>query len=995
MRTGRTQWVAVMWVVIGLSVMASVANAQPNLNFKRVTVNWPTVELYFGVGCNGNPAYNMTKKYFRIYENGIEVTDFTLWCPDPTVRCAISTALVFDASGSMGGSGNAGAKAAGRAFVDQMDGVYDEAAVIWFSSVVTIKQQMTSLKPLLYSAVDALPASGGTAVWDGIYAGIIELINNGINQCRMVIVLTDGGDASSTRTPAEIISLANRNRIRVFTIGLGSSINATELEMIALLTGGRYYQTPNAGQLPAIYKDIATIIFQSFQECVITYERDCADGGLRTVELQVDDFCGGTDVKTKAYRAPLDSMPYSPLVMRLGKVTTREQEDAWVPLHLVTPVNPAAVFHSLSFTIPSDSACGVLQYVRVPQGSLLDSAGVTADIIPVPGGFRVQTSGRAVVQGPGHLLDLKFRIPDVQDTTCCTLSAEDVQFEAGCFLPQIEDGELCVYPVNESPIMQCDLDFPSELTWQPETDTFLPDPFTITMRSFNVGSAFALNSRFHITYDTSVVRLISPQLETQAGNPVDVPPNEFTTATWQFAAVRAEQNRVARFTVFGMFDNHDTIDCAVQVEFGPVLQCDVSAPQIFYDPVGDTYSPMPFPVNLIVRNTGGRQAALSNGIIDIPPDLVLTSGSSASHLFLPSRIDPGQSTSVYWMLLHPLDTATRQYTVDFIIDTEDFDSLYCSGEVLIPSAGQSFDFDLSAGGPLQFCAGRTVTLDAGGGWMRYRWNTGEQTRLLQVDRSGIYFCSVTDSIGRTGVSDTLRVTVLPEPRPLLNVTGSNPMCPDDSLLLEAPTGYVSYTWNRGSTSRIEVAKSPGIYYVSVVDTNGCVGYSDTVQVTTWPAPSATIRRSSDSLYANDAAAWQWYRDGQQLASATQQGLALPGLGTYTVQVSDSNGCTAMSDPFDVTVLPVDELPVFVRGFDVYPNPSNGRFTLALTLDRPMAVGLHVSNMLGRDVHQREYPPTHAVRETLDFPEVPPGVYLLRVRIGPRTEITRRLLLQRK
>ncbi|MGB5073846.1 MAG: hypothetical protein WBQ23_06900, partial [Bacteroidota bacterium] len=76
----------------------SVMQAQPNLNLKRVTVNWPTVELYFSVGCNGSPSYNMAKQDFRIFENGVEVKDFTLWCPDPMIRCAISVSLVFDAS---------------------------------------------------------------------------------------------------------------------------------------------------------------------------------------------------------------------------------------------------------------------------------------------------------------------------------------------------------------------------------------------------------------------------------------------------------------------------------------------------------------------------------------------------------------------------------------------------------------------------------------------------------------------------------------------------------------------------------------------------------------------------------------------------------------------------------------------------------------------------------------------------------------------------------
>ncbi|MFZ1728736.1 MAG: VWA domain-containing protein, partial [Bacteroidota bacterium] len=289
-------WRLVLVVCVGLFLAGTAAEAQPNLNLKRVTVNWPTVELYFSVGCNGSPSYNMAKQDFKIFENGVEVKDFTLWCPDPMIRCAISVSLVFDASGSMGGAGNAGAKLAGHAFVDLMDGTIDEAAIIFFSTTVWIEQQMTTIKPMLHSAVDALPVTNMTAVWDGIYAGIIELVNNGVNQCRAVIVMTDGGDNSSTRTVAEIISLANRHRIRVFTIGLGTGINATELEQIALLTGGRYYQTPNAGQLSAIYTEISSIMFQGFQECIITYERDCADGGMRTVELQLKNFCGGTDV---------------------------------------------------------------------------------------------------------------------------------------------------------------------------------------------------------------------------------------------------------------------------------------------------------------------------------------------------------------------------------------------------------------------------------------------------------------------------------------------------------------------------------------------------------------------------------------------------------------------------------------------------------------------------------------------------------------------------
>ena len=39
----------VLWILAFLAAflgMSDMAQAQPNLNFKRVTVNWPTIELY-------------------------------------------------------------------------------------------------------------------------------------------------------------------------------------------------------------------------------------------------------------------------------------------------------------------------------------------------------------------------------------------------------------------------------------------------------------------------------------------------------------------------------------------------------------------------------------------------------------------------------------------------------------------------------------------------------------------------------------------------------------------------------------------------------------------------------------------------------------------------------------------------------------------------------------------------------------------------------------
>lgn len=290
-----------------LLMLSSQATAQPNLRFNRVDVQWPTVELYFTVSCVGSPVWTLSPTDFRVLEDGIGVDQFTLHCPNPAVRCPMSVALVLDASGSMQGAGIAGEKAAAYAFIDLMDGIGDEAAVLSFNHTVTVHQSMTSDRSMLSAAVDQLAATGATAIWDATYRGIQEVVNDGGNTCRAVVALTDGGDGSSSHTPPEIIALANRHNIRVFTIGLGTGINATELEFIAKLTGGRYFQTPNAGQLTSYFQEISTIISQGFGECVITYESSCTDGAVHVVDMQIPNFCGGSDAKSKSFRAPLDS----------------------------------------------------------------------------------------------------------------------------------------------------------------------------------------------------------------------------------------------------------------------------------------------------------------------------------------------------------------------------------------------------------------------------------------------------------------------------------------------------------------------------------------------------------------------------------------------------------------------------------------------------------------------------------------------------------------
>ena len=966
-------------------LLGTVASAQPNINFKRIVVYGSTVELYFGVGCNGNPAYNMTKNDFRIFEDSALVRDFNLWCPDPTVRCAISTALVFDASGSMSGSGNAGAKAAGRTFVDAMDGHIDEAAVLSFNTNVTMEQQTTTRKPLLYSAIDSLPASGGTAVWDGAYAGIVEMINNGINQCRAVIVLTDGNDNSSTHTPGEIISRANRSRIRVFTIGLGSSINAADLEMIAMLTGGRYYQTPDAGQLAAIYKDISTIMFQGFNECVITYESGCMDGSLRIVELRLEDFCGGSDTKTKSYRAPTDSSSYSGLTMDLGDVEGKGNEEISLPLHLLTPVDPQAAFRRLAFTLQFDSQYVQLTGAEAPPGSLLE--GIAFDVTPVHGGAHVSTQDAVMVKGDGLLMNLVFHAANLPDTTSCSIDVTDASFSEGCFTPAITGGTIRVVPAE--PLVTCDIDMPRRLSWSEAKGDYDQNPFTVTSRFSNAGGKAAEGSVFLLTYDTVRFTLVSPTSDTQTKNPADIEPGQYFEISWQVAAYPSPAHDSASFCIRGSFDNHETVMCCDRL-FIPRrdsdFSCDVEVPEVRIRPDSMGYAPMPFTVRAGLRNGSSMPSGTVEARIHVPDGFTLTGSSGERQevrTFSPSTLPPGQQGFVEWYLEHPV--TPREVTETIRVDFFEDDALACASasEVTIPVLDLSFSIVLTPDGPLTFCEGDSVTLTAPAGYDSYRWSTGHEGQSLVVDTSGMYFCTVTNSLGRTGYSDTLQVQVHPRSRPQIVVQGDIPFCEGDSLVLEADAGYRSYLWSTGATSRRITVKQPGSYHVLGDDERGCIGSSDTLGVEMYPSPpKPIITRTGDSLKTGPALDYQWYFNGQPLQGETNQSHQATRVGVYRVAVGNLYRCTSFSDEFPVNVLRVGhaELPES-PSITVYPDPVSGTATLKLSMPRSATGSIWLVDVLGHATRVGVLRGERSREFTLDMSARVSGLYHIVVLTG--------------
>ncbi len=129
-----------------------------------------------------------------------------------------------------------------------------------------------------------------------------------------------------------------------------------------------------------------------------------------------------------------------------------------------------------------------------------------------------------------------------------------------------------------------------------------------------------------------------------------------------------------------------------------------------------------------------------------------------------------------------------------------------------------------ADGPLNFCEGDSVELDAGAGFNAYLWSTGATTRRIVVRASGVYAVTVTDASGCTGGSPSVQVTVSPVP--------PKPTIAASAGLLNAPSGYASYQWFEGGTEIVgaTAAVYPGRaglrYRVRVINQAGCGSLSD-------------------------------------------------------------------------------------------------------------------------------------------------------------------------
>jgi hypothetical protein len=179
----------------------------------------------------------------------------------------------------------------------------------------------------------------------------------------------------------------------------------------------------------------------------------------------------------------------------------------------------------------------------------------------------------------------------------------------------------------------------------------------------------------------------------------------------------------------------------------------------------------------------------------------------------------------------------------------------------------------------------------------YLWNNGATTSAIANLPAGNYSLTVTDALGCTKAQS---VTVN-QPTPIvLTFNNSNGSCGANGTSTVTATGGTpnyTYLWSTGATTASIANLAPGTYNVTVTDANNCTKTGST-SIAAYPLMNLTVTATNTSCNGTtngtatanvtngtNPLSYLWSNGGNTASISN-----LPP-GTYSVTVTDGNGCT--------------------------------------------------------------------------------------------------------
>ena len=194
-----------------------------------------------------------------------------------------------------------------------------------------------------------------------------------------------------------------------------------------------------------------------------------------------------------------------------------------------------------------------------------------------------------------------------------------------------------------------------------------------------------------------------------------------------------------------------------------------------------------------------------------------------------------------------------------------------------------------------------LSVSGGNGTYTYLWSNSATTEDISSLSAGTYTCTITDGNGCSVTTSAFTISDNSGNLSVTNIIATEETCSNGlgsiDISVSGGTGTINYTWNNGQTTQDISNLSAGIYDVIVTDNNGCQATAQAVINSSSGSmaivqPVITNENCSNSLGAinitvNNAntPTFIWSN------GATTEDLSGLSAGTYSVTVTDVNGCT--------------------------------------------------------------------------------------------------------
>ncbi len=238
----------------------------------------------------------------------------------------------------------------------------------------------------------------------------------------------------------------------------------------------------------------------------------------------------------------------------------------------------------------------------------------------------------------------------------------------------------------------------------------------------------------------------------------------------------------------------------------------------------------------------------------------------------------------------------------------------------------------------------------------YVWSNGASSAINNNLAAGTYYVTITDA---NNCTTTANVTLTQPDALNISFMGTNVACFGDntgfvSTSINGGTPSYNYNWSNGTTAAQLSNVAAGNYQLTVTDSHNCtstitIGVTEPSEITyTTATTDATSGSNNGTASVNNLSGGvapysvQW---SNGLSGNTATNLAA---GTYSVTITDANGCEKVSSVTVNESVGVNELNSGLS-FTLLPNPASEEVTLSINLSTEAVI--NVSNVLGQSLLQ--------------------------------------------